>query len=365
MKTVLHYKTNFLNASETFIHRLISHHERYVPSALCLNKLHFTEDLKVYEAPKSGLGKWVNKTAFHLNFALPYYKQIIKEQNPDVIHAHFGYDGYKLLGICEKLEMPLVISFYGSDVSRLPDELFWKTRYRKMAKSRARFVAASEFMKNQLIDLGFPPAKIDIVRFGLDLSRLNMKETIPPYNHWMMVGRLVEKKGFDVALKAAKLLSDDNKNFTLTIFGDGPLMPGLQELCKKLGLENAVNFSGFQPIDKIVEAHKTHGLFIAPSIAADDGDMEGLPNTILEAMALGTPVVSTHHAAIPEVIEHEKTGFLTRERNEVQLARTLSDILDGRYNLHTIRTEARKTIEQLHDVKTMASDIEKLYDRVS
>ena len=204
MKTVLHYKTNFLNASETFIHRLISNHKNYTPSALCLNKRQFSEDIEVFEVPKAGLDKWVNQAAFHLNLSLPFYKRIVKQKKPNVVHAHFGYDGYKLLGICEKLDIPLIISFYGSDVSRLPDELFWKTRYRRMAKSRTRFVAASEFMKNQLIDLGFPPSKIDVVRFGLDLANLNKKRTNPPRNHWMMVGRLVEKKGFDVALKACE-----------------------------------------------------------------------------------------------------------------------------------------------------------------
>lgn len=365
MKTVLHYKTNFLNASETFIHRLISSHRRYTPSALCLNKLQFGDEIQIHKVPASGLDKWINQTAFHMNIPLPFYKRVIRQVNPNVVHAHFGYDGYKLLQICEKADIPLLISFYGSDVSRLPDELFWRSRYKNMAKSRATFVAASDFMKNQLIELGFPPSKIHIVRFGLNLSRLSVKETHPPIQKWMMVGRLVEKKGFDTALKAAKLLADNGRDFTITIFGDGPLKSNLMDLRNRLGLENKVTFSGYQPIGKIAKAHKSHGLLIAPSITAEDGDMEGLPNTILEAMALGTPVVSTPHAAIPEVIKHSKTGFLSKERDSVDLAQILTDILDGRFNLNTIRSNARQTIEQYHDVKTMVSNIEDIYDKIS
>lgn len=310
------------------------------------------------------MNKWINLSAFHLNLSLPFYERVIKQKRPDVVHAHFGYDGYKLLGLCKKYDIPLLISFYGSDVSRLPDELFWKTRYQRMAKSRARFIAASEFMKSQLIDLGFPSSKIDVVRFGLDLSKLSVKKSAASPQNWMMAGRLVEKKGFDIALQAAKRVTDVNNNYKLTIFGDGPQMQQLKELRKNLGLINHVDFSGFQPIEKIMEAHNSHGLFIAPSHTAKDGDMEGLPNTILESMARGTPVVSTRHAAIPEVIEHGKTGFLTEERNIKQLAAILSEILNGHFNLNSIQSNARKTIENLHDVDTMVNNIENIYDQV-
>lgn len=365
MKSVLHYKTNFLNPSETFIHRLISNYKRYKPKALCYKKLHFTDHIQVFDAPKSGIDKWINKTAFHLNLSLPFYERIIKEQKPDLIHAHFGYDGYKLLKITENLNVPLVVSFYGSDVSRLPDELFWKKRYKRMAASGARFIAASEFMKDQLINLGFPGSKIAIARFGMDLSKLSFKEINPPGNRWMMAGRMVEKKGFEIALRAAKVLADEAQDFTITIFGDGPLMPKLKNLNRELNLQSHVFFEGFKPVQSILAAHKTHGLFIAPSVTAFDGDMEGLPNTILEAMALGTPVVSTRHAAIPEVIEHTKTGFLTHERDIDELASTLRKILHGRYELDTIRQNARNTIEDLHDVQKMVPDVESIYDRVT
>jgi glycosyltransferase involved in cell wall biosynthesis len=365
MKTVLHYKTNFLNPSETFIHRLISNHISYSPSALCLRKLQFTDNVEVHEVPKSGVSKWVNHTAFHLNFALPFFERIIKQKKPDVVHAHFGYDGYKLLGICEKYDIPLVISFYGSDVSRLPGELFWKSRFQKMAKSQARIVAASEYMKNQLTDLGFPVSNIDVVRFGLDLKKLSFKKSNSSIDKWMMVGRLVEKKGFATALKAAKIVAEKMPDFTLDIYGDGPQLANLRNLQDKLGLEKQVCFNGFQPIEKIVGSHLAHGLFIAPSETARDGDMEGLPNTILESMAIGTPVVSTRHAAIPEVIKHGKSGFLVDENSPKQLAEVLLDILSGRFNITNIRQQARKTIEHLHDVQIMANDIEKVYDRAS
>jgi glycosyltransferase involved in cell wall biosynthesis len=364
MKTVLHYKTNFLNSSETFIHRLISNHKKYTPSALCYKKLQFADGLPVFEVPQSGIKKWVNTTAFHLNFSLPFYERTIKELKPDVVHAHFGYDGYKLLHLCEKLDVPLVISFYGSDVSRLPHELFWKNRYRRMANSSARFIAASEYMENQLINLGFPASKIGIVRFGMDLSKLTFKETNPASNRWMMAGRLVEKKGFEYALRAAKILADEGEEFNITIFGDGPLMPKLKALKNELKLGKQLRFEGFQPIQSILAAHKTHGLFIAPSVTASDGDMEGLPNTILEAMALGTPVISTKHAAIPEVIEHAQTGFLTKERDVNQLAKTLRDILHGRYALDSIRQNGRNTVEKLHNVQKMVSDVEHIYSQV-
>src|SRR5690625_1448779 len=92
MRTVLHYKTHFLNPSETFIHRFIANHQSYRPLALCYNKKSFSGNLDIYEVPKTGSAGWMNRLAFLLNRTLPYYRKTIEELRPDLIHAHFGYD---------------------------------------------------------------------------------------------------------------------------------------------------------------------------------------------------------------------------------------------------------------------------------
>ncbi|MDZ7682588.1 MAG: hypothetical protein U5J63_12980 [Fodinibius sp.] len=115
---VLHYKTNFLNRSETFIDRLVRNHERYRPVAMCLDKRHYTDNLELYEQPKRGIPGIINSICFHLNWTLPFYRKVITKEEPDIIHAHFGFDGYRMYGIAQKTNTPLVVSFYGSDSSR-------------------------------------------------------------------------------------------------------------------------------------------------------------------------------------------------------------------------------------------------------
>lgn len=364
MRTVLHYKTNFLNPSETFIHRLISNHVRYKPVALCYNKKSYTDYLNVLEAPKTGFNSLINMLAFHANLSLPFYKSAIKSLKPDIIHAHFGYDGYKLLRIARNSYIPLVISFYGSDVSRLPSEFGWKSRYRTMAVSGAFFIAASDFMKQQLINLGFPEDQIRIIRFGLDTDKLSFKKVNPGTNRFMMVGRFVEKKGFSYAIRAAQILKKQGHDFTIDIYGDGPLKPHLKTLTNQLGLSETIHFQGYQLIDNIIEAHNHHALLIAPSITASDGDMEGLPNTILEAMVKGTPVLATKHAAIPEVISHNNTGFLVDEKKPEAIASVLSDVINKKYDLNALRNRARSLVERDYSVTSMVNQTERLYDQI-
>ena len=364
MRKVLHYKTNFLNNSETFINRLIKNHQTYEPAALCYQKKSFTDGIRIYEVPGNEFSFIRNCLAFHLNFPLPFYKQIIRELKPDIIHAHFGYDAYKMLHIAREQNIPLVTSFYGSDVTRLPSELFWTTRYKKLAAFGAHFIAASDLMKNQLEELGFPAEKISVVRFGLNLKELKFYENKPGSKKILMVGRLVEKKGFEYALMAISHLKRKGIIPEVNIFGDGPLRKKLTDLTEELGISNFVTFHGFKPVEEILKAHGSHSLLLAPSVKASDGDTEGLPNTILEAMAMGTVVVATRHAAIPEVVEHEKTGFLAWERNPEELAEILEKLFSGRYDLKMIRNRARKCIEESYSVDKMVSDTEKIYDRL-
>ncbi len=365
MGSVLHYKTNFLNRSETFIHRLVSNHQRYTPAALCYRKLHFCDGLPVHFVPDAFYQKTVNAAAFHLNRPLPFYKKSVREKKPDIIHAHFGYDAYKMLAIARRENIPLVVSFYGSDVSRLPGEFGWKMRYKKLARYGAAFIAASDFMKRQLIDLGFPSDKISVIYFGLDTDLLPYQTKTFSSLNILMAGRLGEKKGFEYAIQAIALLKLKGIELPVTIFGNGPLLSKLKKLTKENGIDSQITFKGFQPVEEIVNAHKKHSLFLAPSVTAIDGDMEGLPNTILEAMALGTPVIATKHAAIPEAITHQKSGFLVDERDANGIVNTISEIICGSYNLMEIAKNARLEIERTFTINKMVKQVEELYDKVT
>lgn len=364
MRRVLHYKTNYLNRSETFIQRLVNNHVKYTPAALCYHSKAFTEHIDVKEVPRTGISRIINSTAFHLNLPLPFYYQAIKKLNPSIIHAHFGFDAVKMIWFASHFRIPLVISFYGSDVSRLPSEFGWKRRYKKLAAAGSHFIAATQFMKKQLIDLGFPVDKISVVRFGVDLQSSPFLERNQTNHKLMMVGRMVEKKGFKYAIQAVHKLRMENIDVNLHLYGNGPLMPELKNLTKSLELNGAVTFRGYQPIENVLEAHKDYAIMLAPSVAAKDGDMEGLPNTILEAMARGTPVVASRHAAIPEVVEDAETGFLVDEADSDALANTLKNIFQNKYDLEQIRKRARKRVEEDYSVTRMVSEVEHIYDEL-
>lgn len=365
MNKVLHYKTNYLNKSETFIDRLVRNHRRFEPEILCYRRKSFTEGLEVYNPHDDGFFVLPNILSFHLNATLPYYTKVVRKIRPDVIHAHFGYDAVKLINLSLREKIPLVVSFYGADVSRLPTEFRWEKRYNKLAHAGSHFIAATDYMKNQLIDLGFPEEKLSIVRFGVDLEHSEYIDNSLNPCKMMMVGRMVEKKGFEYAIRAISELHKTHKDVELDIYGFGPLMDELVQLRNRLGLQKCVHFHGFQPIESILQAHQSHSLLLAPSVTASDGDMEGLPNTILEAMAKGTPVVATRHAAIPEVIKDDETGFLVKEKSVSSLTEKLNSILSGRYNLDQIRKNARIVVEKQYCVDRMVKEVENIYLNVT
>lgn len=303
----------------------------------------------------------MNSACFHLNLSLPFYETVFKEVQPDIIHAHFGFDGYRVCKIASKTKTPLVVSFYGSDVSRLPSEFDWKRRYQKLADNARAFIAASDLMKNQLIDLGFPKEKIQIVRFGLGLNKFDYKTDYKPHNRLMMVGRMVEKKGFKYALKAINILKKQGKPVVLDLYGDGPLRSDLEKLTLNLEIQDQVHFHGYVSNQRVRTELKKHSILLAPSVTASDGDKEGLPNTILEAMASGIPVIASKHAAIPEAVIHQETGLLVPERQPNPIASAIDLILNEKLNQNAIRLNARELIEKYYSVQQMVDSTENIY----
>jgi len=361
---VLHYKTNFLNPSETFIDRLIRNHRLFEPYAMCISKRHFCDHLKVFQQPKKGWRGLINTTYFHLNFSLPFYKKVVKQLRPDIIHAHFGFDGFRMYRVAKATNTPLIVSFYGSDVSRLPTELGWKRRYKKLSRNAQAFVAASDLMKKQLIDLGFPEEKIFVIRFGINIDNFCFNHDYPSDPKLLMVGRMVEKKGFKYALQAIEILKNNNKTVEIDLLGDGPLREELHKITDQLGLTEQVHFRGYVSNEKVCDALQTHSILLAPSVTASDGDKEGLPNTVLEAMASGLPVIASDHAAISEAIINKKTGFLVSERSPHEIASAINTILNNSSTIEPVRQRARRLIEQEYSVIKLVGSYENLYIKV-
>lgn len=361
---VLHYKSNFLNPSETFIKRVIGNHHAFEPVGMCINRIDYLNELTVYQKPEKGLPYLTNTLCFHLNWCLPFYTKTIKRVRPDLVHAHFGFDGYRMMKASKKLNIPLVVSFYGSDVSRLPNEFDWKRRYKNLADIADAFIAATDHMKKRLIDLGFPASKIEVIPFGLELEKFSFDTNQPRPKKIMMVGRMVEKKGFRFAIEAIKILKDEGYNYTLDLYGDGKLRNRLETLVEQWNLQDRINFHGHVSIERVLNEHTRHNLLLAPSLTARDGDEEGLPNTILEAMASGTAVVTTNHAAIGEVIDNNQNGLIIEEGNAKALAEAIKFAQSSSCNLKRLRRNARETIEDRFEIHDVVDQIESLYHQV-
>lgn len=197
-----------------------------------------------------------------------------------------------------------------------------------LVNGAAFVVAVSDFSRNWLLkNVPGHEAKIHRIYNGLDIT--GFPETSPPAGRPRMVavGRYVEKKGFSDLIDACAILRDKNLEFECVIIGGGPLEARLKEQVAKRDLENSVFITGPRPQEEVRSALSSASLFVLPCVTETDGGMDTLPTVIEEAMAAGLPVISTHLAAIPEMVEHGSTGFLVGEKQTEQLANAIEQLL--------------------------------------
>lgn len=172
--------------------------------------------------------------------------------------------------------------------------------------------------------------RLHLVYHGVDAVELMpLPQPEPPAGppEILSVGRLVEKKGFPFLLRAAAILRRRGVDFVLRIVGAGPDAEDLRRLAAGLALGDAVRFDGPMPHEQLLPIFRRAAVFALASVVASDGDRDGLPNVLLEALALGVPVVSTRVSAIPELIEHEETGLLAKPGDADDLADQLERML--------------------------------------
>jgi len=275
----------------------------------------------------------------------------------DVVHAHFGPNGIRssMLRDTGCLQArKWITSFYGYDVSSYPRQ-FRRNPYRELFREGDLFLPLSRVMRQKLVDLGAPPDRLRVHSLGVNpdvfLPRQAEPQGARPGGvHVLSIGRLVEKKGFAGALRAVAAAPSV---YRYSILGDGPLRPDLERLIRELGIQQRVELLGWQDRQAVTERLRGTDIFLAPSVTAANGDEEGTPTVILEAMACGVPVVATHHAGIPEVVSDGQSGLLADENDIAALSRALETLAANR----TVRAEmgamGRKIITDRHDIRKL------------
>jgi colanic acid/amylovoran biosynthesis glycosyltransferase len=178
----------------------------------------------------------------------------------------------------------------------------------------------------------------------------------------LTVGRLVEKKGLEYAVRAVALARRTCPNLRYEIIGDGPLRPALGELVDKLNLAPIVSLLGAADCDFVRRKMAATDLFMLPSVTANDGDQEGIPVSLMEAQACGLPVLSTRHSGIPELVADGESGFLVAERDVEALASRLTYLIEHPESWPRMGRAGRTIVESRFNIEALNRDLLQIYE---
>ncbi|HAZ55556.1 MAG TPA: colanic acid biosynthesis glycosyltransferase WcaL, partial [Franconibacter helveticus] len=268
----------------------------------------------------------------------------------DVFIAHFGPAGVTAAKLRELgiLRGKIATVFHGIDISHRDALARYTPEYQQLFRRGDLMLPISELWASRLKAMGCPDEKIVVSRMGVDMNKFSLRPLKVPGSplEIISVARLTEKKGLHVAIEACRLLKARGVNFRYNILGIGPWEQRLRALIQQHGLEDQVFMPGFKPSHEVKALLDQADLFLLPSITGADGDMEGIPVALMEAMAVGIPVVSTLHSGIPELIDAGKSGWLVPENDAEALAERLQTFASLREEeLRPMLRHARQKVE--------------------
>jgi len=251
-----------------------------------------------------------NDNISELNNALAKY---LTQQKIDVVLAEYGMVGARVATACKMAGVPLVIHFHGADAHHRATVTEYKTAYQQAFNYASAIVVVSEDMYQTLLGLGAPANKLFLNPYGVNVNLFNPVNVAQSAPNFLAVGRFVGKKAPLITLQAFETVTRMFANAHLWMVGEGPLLEATKQKAADLGIIEKVTFTGRQSTAQILDLMKKMRCFVQHSVTADDGDMEGTPNTILEASASALPVISTRHAGIKQAVIDGVTGLLTDE----------------------------------------------------
>ena len=376
-RIVAHSVKSYLFRTGSWIHAQISHLRRYQSLVITAKKrnLDIFPVEKIYSlSDLSPLNRFFQKQYSTLTgLSYPFFYTVLKKHRAAILHSHFGNRGYFDLTLKQKLNIPQVTTFYGHDVSLLPQEERWKKYLKILFKQGDLILSEGHYMKKALIELGCPDDKVKVQHLGIN------PETIPfiPRNlntdqkvKIMIAGTFREKKGITYALEACAKVASRCRNIEITLIGDAGRSQREIDYKKEIlaimdspDLAERVNYRGFLPYPDFIEEAKNNHIFLSPSIHPSDGETEGgAPVALIEMSAYGMPIVSTFHCDIPEVVLDGKSGFLVPEKDSDALAERLEHLINHPELWEPMGRAGRKHIEEEFNIVKQAAKLEEIYD---
>lgn len=290
---------------------------------------------------------------------------LLTRHGADLMHIYFGHTGVHLLPFIQQWDKPCVVSFHGADVAHKEDIKDYPAKLRLLFDAVPLLFARSQSLADRLIQLGCPPEKLRINRTGIPLKEFSFVDRQPPPNgKWRIVQacRLIPKKGVATSLRAFAIFKKDNPQAEFFIAGKGPLQRELEMLAAGLGIFKDVHFVGFLSQPNLLELYASAHLFLHPSEMSPNQDQEGVPNSLLEAMATGLPVAATRHGGIPEAVEHGRTGLLVPEEDHVALANAMQEITHPPEVFREMGLRARAAVADRFEQEAQIERLESFYE---
>jgi glycosyltransferase involved in cell wall biosynthesis len=370
--TVAIFSSLLLPPSQTFIRAQAEQLQRFTPyyvGSRLVEGLSVPAERSLVINNGSFLGKAEEGLFKVSGFAPKLYRQL-QQLNPVLIHAQFGLSGALALPLARTFKLPLIVHFRGADATIKEDWARYSSlnhwiyyRRREVLQRETRlFITVSKFIKDKLLEQGFPSEKIVVHYSGINTEIFQPEPTVIREPVVLFVGRLTEKKGCEYLIRAMAKVQSELPDVELVMIGDGPLKTQLEAQAAQSLYR--YQFLGMQPPDVVKSWMNRARLLVAPSVTASQGDSEGLPNVVLEAQAMALPVISTTHAGIPEAVIHGETGFLTAERDVEGLAKYSLKLLQERELWQSFSTKGQERVRTMFDRAKQTQILESIYESV-
>jgi len=342
-KTLAIFSPHQNSYSETFIqaHKQLNFNIKFYYGDNLPNALESEND--IFDSSLSARVKWHLLKGFSFDEKRILFS--LRKEKVDFVLAEYGPCAAESLRIIKYLKLPLIVHFHGHDSSEIGILSKYEQKYKEVFQYASKIIVVSNKMNEALLNLGCRKDKLVINTYGPDESFFSLN---PGFKEklFVAVGRFVSKKAPHLTIKAFKKVVEKFADAKLIMVGDGYLLNVCKVISETLGLKDNIIFPGILNKEEIKVLFENSIAFVQHSVVAENGDSEGTPVAVLETQAAGLPVISTHHAGIPDVVINGETGLLVEEHDVEGMSKNMIRILEEEGLAKKLGDAGRKRVKE-------------------